>query len=280
MSVRWRIIDAGAMGPYSNMAFDEALLRGYRWHSSPPTLRIYRWSRPSLSLGYSQRPERELDIDLCRKMSIPYVRRITGGGIILHGNELTYSLIGRKEELGITSRVAASYKIICRFLIAFYDSLGIKAGFACDASLDEDLGRPSALCFAAKEKYDIVVGGRKIGGNAQKRSGEIVFQHGSIPLNFDSGRASSFLRIKESPGCESGALCLPEILGEDMDAQEMAKALKSAFINSFDVLAAPGGLSDAEAEIFTALREVKYESANWNYSGIDTMAMSQHAARQ
>ena len=269
MNPSWRIIDTGALEPAENMAFDEAILRGYERRSSPPTLRIYGWKEPGLSVGYSQDPARELDMELCRKRSMPFVRRITGGGIVLHGNELTYSLVCSKADLNIPARVLSSYKIVSSFLIAFYRTLGIKAAFACDVVKDEVLSAPSAICFAAKEKYDIVLGGRKIGGSAQKRTRGVMFQHGSIPFNFDKGRASSFSRVKPPRGGEGDAVSLEDALGRGVSAPEMSKALIKAFIGSFDVRAEAGGLSDEEEEYFTKLKAIKYESPDWNLNRID-----------
>ena len=269
MSASWRVIDTGALDPAANMAFDEAILQGYERHSSPPTLRIYGWKEPGLSLGYSQDPSEELDIGLCRKASMPFVRRITGGGIILHGNELTYSLVCSKADLNIPARISSSYKIISSFLIAFYNALGIKAEFACDAVKDQALSLPSTLCFAAKEKYDIVSNGRKIGGSAQKRLRGVIFQHGSVPFNFDRGRASSFLRAKPAGGGEYDAACLEEILGRGVSAAEVSRIMIKAFIESFGVKAEACGLSGAEEKCFTKLKAVKYESAVWNFNRID-----------
>ncbi|MCX5678419.1 MAG: lipoate--protein ligase family protein [Candidatus Omnitrophica bacterium] len=271
MSVSWRIIDTGPMDPAANMAFDEAILQGYQCHSSPPTLRIYGWKNPGLSLGYSQDPEQELDIEFCRKVSMPFVRRITGGGIILHGNELTYSLVCSKSDLSIPAHVLSSYKIISSFLIAFYNALGIKARFACDVVKNETLSEPSAICFAAKEKYDIVSGGRKIGGSAQKRTRGVIFQHGSIPFNFDRGRALSFSRAELPRGSEYDAVCLEEVLGRGVNAADMSKVMIRAFTESFDIRAEVGGLSSAEEECFSKLKTMKYESSDWNFNRIDRL---------
>jgi len=269
MNAFWRIIDTGALDPAANMAFDEAILQGYQRHSSPPTLRIYGWKEPGLSLGYSQDPSEELDVGLCRRRSMPFVRRITGGGIILHGNELTYSLVCSKADLNIPARILSSYKIVSSFLIAFYNALGIKAKFACDTARDEALSLPSTLCFAAKEKYDIVSDGRKIGGSAQKRTRGVIFQHGSVPFNFDKGRASSFLRVKSPGSGEYDAACLEEILGRDVSAADVSRIMIKAFMESFDVKIKACGLSGAEEECFTKLKAVKYESPDWNFNRID-----------
>jgi len=269
MSAPWRIIETGALEPSANMAFDEAILRGYQRHCSPPTLRIYGWKRPGISLGYSQNPKDDLDIELCRKKSMPFVRRITGGGIILHNNEITYSLVCSKEDLGLPGHVSASYKIISSFLIAFYSALGIKAEFACDAPACGTLGIVSALCFAAKEKYDIVSNGRKIGGSAQKRSRGVIFQHGSIPLSFDGVRASSFLRVKAPDTGEDGATCLEELRSRYVRPQELSQLLIKSFMKSFNVKAETLQLSDAEERSFVELKRLKYESADWNLNRID-----------
>jgi lipoyl(octanoyl) transferase len=257
MSARWRIIDTGPQGPFANMALDEALLLGYELHDSPPTLRIYGWQPTAISIGYSQDPQAILDADLVRKESMQFVRRITGGGIIMHGDEITYSLVCSKSDLDIPARVVSSYKMICSFLISFYKTLGIDASFACDANSEETLGIPSALCFAAKEKYDITVNGRKIGGSAQKRLKNVIFQHGSIPI----GRVN----IKE-------AASLEDILGRRPDIKELSRLLQESFVKTFKIEVQQGELSNAERSIFLELKTHKYETRDWNYNRIDRAA--------
>lgn len=267
MDGRWRIIDTGPQDPFTNMAFDEAILRGYELHSPQPTLRIYGWKPSSLSIGISQDPEETLDMESLQRDSMPFVRRITGGGMILHADEITYSLVCSKKDLDIPARVVSSYKIICSFLIAFYKSLGIEAKFASDLDSSEELGRPSALCFAAKEKYDIVVDGRKIGGNAQKRSKDLIFQHGSIPIGIDMRKASSLLN-KDRQSVDLGdSTSLEEILGRRPELPELSEVLIRSFIGTFDVRAFAGKLTDEEHEIFMNLRKSKYETRDWNYEG-------------
>ncbi|MFH1189189.1 MAG: lipoate--protein ligase family protein [Candidatus Omnitrophota bacterium] len=270
MMTRWRVIETGALDPFANMALDEAILRGYQRLGSPPTLRVYGWQRPSLTLGYSQDPARDLDIEHCRKMSVPFVRRITGGGIILHASELTYSLICSKEDLRIPDGpIASSYRAICSFLISFYKALGIDARFACDDPKYKAHRGVSSLCFAAREKYDIVSGGRKIGGSAQKRSRGAVFQHGSIPLRPGPYKASSFLRSKTPMGCEGRPACLEDLLGTGVNEAGLSRALIEAFAGSFEVEMETSRLSGAEEDTFRELKALKYESDDWNYNRID-----------
>jgi len=271
MRVRWRIIDTGSADPFTNMAFDETLLRGYSLHASPPTLRLYGWQPAALSLGYSQDAEYELDLEFCRRAGLPFVRRITGGGIIRHSNELTYSLVCSKEDLGIPEHVLSSYKTISSFLIEFYKRLGLDAKFACDASPGEKLGSASALCFASKEKYDIVVDGRKIGGSAQKRCRDVTFQHGSIPIAGGALEDLSFLRNKKAASTAEPA-SLEELLNRKVNAAELSGSLIESFKTTFGVTVEAGRLSAGEEKMFKDLKARKYESREWNFDRIDVTA--------
>jgi lipoate-protein ligase A len=87
----WRLIDSGPGDAFYNMALDEAIATGVRKGAAAPTLRLYGWDRPSLTLGCFQKTA-DINIEYCRSHDIPVVRRPTGGRAILHGDELTYSL--------------------------------------------------------------------------------------------------------------------------------------------------------------------------------------------
>ena len=85
MSEAWRCIDHPPSGAAWNMAVDEAILLSALDGSAPPTVRFFQWERPSITFGYMLRVERELNIDLCRERQVPFIRRITGGGVVFHG---------------------------------------------------------------------------------------------------------------------------------------------------------------------------------------------------
>nr|HPM42727.1 lipoate--protein ligase family protein [Candidatus Omnitrophota bacterium] len=272
MPPSWRIIQTGAADAFTNMAVDEAILRGYRCGFSPPTLRIYSWKSPSLTLGYSQDAGSALDVEFCRSNSVPFVRRITGGGVILHDREITYSLVCSKGDLGLTDGVECSYKAIASFLVSFYKRLGLDAMFACDYFKETQLGLPSALCFAAKEKYDILVGGKKIGGSAQKRSKDLIFQHGSIPIRLDMERANAFTRSKDNIASLEGATCLEELLGSNIGVACASNILAKSFADSFGLEIFGSVLYEAEDIIAMNLRALKYESPEWNFERIDKTA--------
>ena len=150
-----------------NMAVDEALLET----AASPTLRFYRWRGPALSFGYfgsyadvaDQRGDREI------------VRRWTGGGVVPHGDDLTYSVI-----------IPASHPFFARSSLAIYSDLhdairgalkanGIEATLANSAS-----PRVSDNCFANAVRADVISEGRKIAGAAHRRSRAGLLHQGSI----------------------------------------------------------------------------------------------------
>ncbi len=166
------------------MAVDEKIFFRYL-KDGIPVFRIYSWQTPSFTYGFAQKPEREMNMNECTKDGVNFAKRMTGGGILFHHNEITYSLVCSKEDIGEEKEVFVSYRKICAFLIAFYQSLGLKPTFACEVDNFIDNLAAHPLCSASHEKYDIVINGKKIGGNAQKRNRQAVFQHGSIPIGLD-----------------------------------------------------------------------------------------------
>src|SRR5690349_2409527 len=90
---KWRWIDSGEGGAAWNMALDEAILDAVVECISPPTIRLYRWELPAISIGKFQQEARGLDIEACSKLGIPVVRRITGGRAVLHGSDQTLAMM-------------------------------------------------------------------------------------------------------------------------------------------------------------------------------------------
>jgi lipoate-protein ligase A len=150
-----------------NMAVDEALLE----QTAHPLLRFYRWLRPSISFGYFGRyaevaPESERS---------DIVRRWTGGGIVPHGDDLTYSIIiprtGSFFQRSSLEIYAAVHDAICRALQAN----GVEALLANDAA-----PKISDACFANAVRSDVMSGGQKIAGAAHRRSRAGLLHQGSI----------------------------------------------------------------------------------------------------
>lgn len=264
---KWRLIDTGPLDGPANMAIDEALLLNFDPVKSQPVLRLYGWQPSALSLGRFQPAAEVLDLDRCATANVPVVRRITGGGVIYHGDELTYSLVCAPQQIPAAASVKASFRVLTSFLLRFYQALGLDASYAVDHfSAATSLWERTDFCFAGKENYDILINGKKLGGNAQRRMRSAIFQHGSIPLRNSVATGLGFLR-KRPVGVEGKTTCLEE-LGVVVDSLRLKQALVAAFAEVLSGPLAEGGLTAAEAEAAGRLREQKYRNDGWQREGV------------
>jgi len=243
------------------MAKDEAIFLSYR-QNKLPTLRIYTWRTLGISLGYRQQATAILNLNTCRIHNIPIVRRITGGGAILHHKELTYSLVCNVHDLSLPRNVKNSYRILNAFLIHFYRNLGLKTYFA-DEVFSNTTSRPDNFCFLSCEPLDIVAEGRKIGGNAQRRSKDIIFQQGSIPLTIEWDTVFSLFKTADE-SLQNKTVSLNQLLHREGRLTTLCYKLMDSFINTFTLDYTISKLTETEKNLLTSLILSKYSKNSWN----------------
>jgi lipoate-protein ligase A len=227
----WRVIVSGPADPVNNMAVDEALFAEYELRRQP-VLRLYGWNPAGISIGVNQREDDAVYVECCRESGVPVVKRVTGGNAIFHDDELTYCVVCSVEDIGRPQGIKESYRRLCSPIVAFYESLGLRACFSRDDPRYLDFRRKSAFCFAAWEEYDILVNGRKIGGNAQKRRRDVILQHGSIPLSLDFDRIRFFCRGVPD-NAEGSITSLNELTRRRWTWTEAKESLLIAFLDMF-----------------------------------------------
>jgi len=257
----WQLIVEPEPLPGSwNMAVDEHLLR--LAGSSPRTfLRFYRWERPTASLGYSQDASRVVDVDFCRAHDIDIVRRMTGGKLVLHDREVTYSLASADVSI-FTETLRESYRLISRALLAGLARLGITARLA--ETSPPAYVRSTMPCFAFPARDEIEIGGRKIVGSAQKRNGPLFLQHGSILLETDEALLAAVSRPGES--AESlGMTSISEYLGRPVDFDAAVGPLVQGFADFFGAGFDRFALGPADREAARLIQASKYASDEWTF---------------
>ena len=263
--VPWRLIDTGPLDGAANMALDEALLACFDPETSRPLLRIYGWEPPALSLGRFQKAGEVLDRERCIRARVPVVRRITGGGVIYHAGELTYSIVCTPRQVSAAASIRESFRLLTSFLIRFYDKLGLDARYAVDHfPAGTKLGERTPFCFAGKESYDIMIEGKKIGGNAQRRLKDVIFQHGSIPIVNYAAFGAGFLR-EPLAGIEGTAGALHDF-GVSVGQLESKKLLLEAFIDTHASVLEEEALTARERTTAASLA-LKHASAAWAWEG-------------
>ena len=180
MTYQWRFIDSPKLSAKANMDLDKSLFDNF---DGTPIFRLYSWEENSFTIGRFQKKD---NID---KFGTSFARRITGGGLLLHGFDISYTIIIPISYLGGKS-VKESYEYLCSFLLHFYKKLGLHVEYAKDIMAD-NLSK-SFFCQEGFEAYDMICQNKKIGGNAQRRTKDIIFQHGSIPIKNDKREFSGY----------------------------------------------------------------------------------------
>ena len=256
----WRLLVTEPADGATNMAIDEALWRGLREGTSPPTVRFFAWEPPTVSLGYGQPIGRDVDVEACRRLGVGLVRRPTGGSAIYHDGperELTYCVTAATDDLGTSADLLETYHWIARALVRGLRTLGAPAEIVAVS----DAGPIPAFCFARSGRYEIEVGGRKLVGSAQRRHGRHLLQHGSVLLGVDAPRLRALFPTTPDP--LATLTTLEAALGHRPKFDDVAAALAAAFESEHGLRLAPGGLGPAEAARVETLAREKYATDAW-----------------
>jgi lipoate-protein ligase A len=261
--MNWRLIDSGYCDAAYNMALDEAIAISVRNREAPPTLRLYGWEVPSVSLGSFQKIT-DIDIEYCINNNIPVVRRPTGGRGILHGDELTYSFSARNEGV-FSGGLLETYR---RLSVAFQSALnkiGLNASMKVVRESGANLTR-SPLCFKSTSYGEISLDGRKLIGSAQKRWNNGFLQQGSIPYCINYEKITSVFKISTPilQYSKQEIIGLKELIA-GFDSECFKKAIKSAFEKTFDITFADSHPSPHEQELALLLLSWKYRHPRWTH---------------
>jgi lipoyl(octanoyl) transferase len=199
---------------------------------APPTLRLYRWSPPAVSLGRFQ-PDDDVDRDACVRLGVDVVRRPTGGKALLHGGDLTYA-VALPRPPGRAGSVRAVYELLAGALITGLAELGVAAAVA-----RHDGPGTGPVCFAAQQGADLRVGERKLCGSAQTRTTAAVLQHGSILLRRLPFDETDLLLPPGDRRVLHAVTATLEELGAPTEPERVGGALVHGFRQALDVQFSP-----------------------------------------
>lgn len=240
------IVDPPASGTW-NMAVDQALLESAE-SQGQTTFRIYYWEPATVSLGYFQRfDQRNQHV---ASIDCPLVRRKTGGGAIIHDQEITYSLCVPSTERW-SSKNKQLYDLVHQSLIDLLEEFGINAHLFDDAKENsiESASKDPFLCFQRRANGDLILGKYKIGGSAQRRLKKSLLQHGSILLE-----RSEF--APELPG-------IADLVDSFPGRVEFVGRWIERLSNDLQIELHPAQLLEAENELANEL-ESSFQSSQWN----------------
>lgn len=254
MTENWRLLDTSLNDAFYNMALDEAILIARSRNLVPNTIRFFRWQPSAVSIGYFQSMRNEVDIPACDRDGIQYVRRHTGGGAVYHDRdgELTYSMLIDANHRLISTDFQKTYRTLCSGLELGLKKLNIPAEF--------------------KPINDIVVGAKKISGNAQTRKRGIVHQHGTVLREVDPNLMFTALKVpnekirhKMIKTVQERVTSVNKILNKEVNFQQLKNAFIKGFQRTFGINLILGEVTRFEEKLAQKLKEEKYHTKQWNF---------------
>lgn len=225
MNPVWRLILDPALDGGLNMALDLAAQTARQAGIVPPTLRLYRWARPTVTLGRFQ-SDAEVDLEAARRRGCDVVRRQTGGRGVLHSDEVTYSVTASVCD-GIPRGVTASYRLLSQALADAYRALGAEAV----VGQGQCRGGRSSACYLTSTRADLAFAGRKLSGSAQVWTGDTLLQHGSVVRSRDVQVEAEVLRLDDDDrdALLARTVTLADLVQPVPDHTAIEAALVSAF---------------------------------------------------
>ncbi|MCE2451861.1 MAG: lipoate--protein ligase family protein [Nitrospinae bacterium] len=265
-----RFLNTGESTAAWNMAVDELLFESCQAHlregrppgEAPFTFRVYAWSPPAISLGRGQAAGRDIFLERLADEGIEICRRLTGGRAVLHDCELTYSITGPQALLG--DAIEETYHRISRGLAEGLAALGAQVELAPPSG---SAYASQGSCFATASVWELAIGGKKVVGSAQCREGGAVLQHGSVLFRSSEERLAGLLKprkgVERMPSRQVHAIGLWEVLGKEIQFDDVADALRAGLEKVLGFRFSPGTLSDIEIVRVLEISDARYENREW-----------------
>jgi lipoate-protein ligase A len=245
-SIPWRLIVDGDLPGSHNMARDVAILEAVSEGDSPPTLRLYGWDPPCLTLGRHQGSD-AADLDFCRRESINVVRRPTGGRALLHHLELTYAVAAQLGKGPLPRGLQDAYRLICGALVQAMRALGVEAELT-GGDVNPQLPGPRSTvpCFEAPAGGEVVVRGRKLIGSAMRAHAGTILQHGAILLDWDGRLQAGAMGLPDDSNLRPHVTTLTAELGRRIPREVLETSLVEVFAAELGIRFEAGQPSNGE----------------------------------
>ncbi len=272
--MNWRFIINKPMSASENMAIDEAIMTALSHGKAQPTIRFYDWIVPTLSFGYHQNAEKEIDFQEVHKKRYDFIRRPTGGRMVLHKNEVTYSVIAPIQGR-LSGNFSNSYREISFALADGLRKMGISEVELEKGEISPHLQRQASNpCFSSSSRYEIKFQNKKIIGSAQVRKNNVLLQHGSILLNENQAEIADFIPNLEKEKkkklkifLNKKTIAINQILEKKITFASAVKYFQESFRRNWngDDFIISENITSYEQNIAIDLAKNKYEKDSWNF---------------
>lgn len=260
----FRFINSGRLAAANNMAIDEALSNSLARQRDFAYLRLYQWAPASLSFGYNQNVDKHIDVSLARQQGYGLVKRMSGGKMVFHNDELTFSLGFTAEQIVAHLRKSATFLEMFIFaiepLLLALNQVGVPARFSSPRETRQH-SLNNLHCYAAAAGHSIFAGEKKLIGAAGIFRHNCLVIHGSIPITGTFPVAEIF-KSNSPPNADVHMASLSEYLGEEKIAN-LPDIIANCFAQHSGLPLVLDSLTKVEVEMADILAEKKYSDLSW-----------------
>jgi lipoate-protein ligase A len=188
VGMAWNILETKAASAEENMRLDALLLENLGSHERP-ILHLYEWEKESITYGYFVRPEELLNLAESEKKGLDLARRPTGGGVVFHLWDLAFSVLVPAKSPLFSTNTLDNYNLVNRVVkevVKEFIGMSGEVGLTDDDAPFEDQDC-TYFCMARPTKYDVMLGGKKIAGAAQRKTKDGFLHQGTIALMSPDG---------------------------------------------------------------------------------------------
>lgn len=236
----WRLLDYSSPNPWMNLAIDEAILRERLEEKVPNTFRLWQHP-PVVSAGHLVKIDKEVNLELCRKLGVPVIRRLSGGGVLyLDKGSVQCSVICNEDFTAELKDIDKSYRFLSEGILKAFKLLGLEAEY--------------------KPINDIMVNGKKVSGSAQQRLYNMLLYHATISVDVDLSFLDRLIRIPAEKLREKGVGNVSDLVttlrresGRNIRVEEVKAALIEGYRKTFDVEFEAADLTENERELAAEL---------------------------
>ncbi len=259
----WRLINTEQNNAAMNMAVDEAMLLTQK-ASLQPTLRFYDWLHPAFSFGYFQRISEEVNLKACAANGIELVRRMTGGGTVIHGWDVTYTIIVPHGSGLFPKDISAAYCAISDCLINGLQRLGIEVAHQTEKPVAN--GAPN-ICLTNPAQYDTLLNGKKIAGVSQRRNQVGVMYQGYIALDLPPSDVLVLAsrRVSFDQVAAGKSTAINQCRFVPIHRQQLEDAVAVGFQETLGIQFVKAEPFPEEIETAESLAQTKYGTAEWTF---------------
>ena len=273
----WVYFDTEENTAAFNMAMDEAFAEAIIKNPALSVIRTYSWKPKAISIGYFQNAIRDFNIDKIKKSKIDFVRRTTGGRAVFHANEFTYSTVSHIDNTLLGNNLRDTYNVIGLAILKALHMSGFSKLELKKINTSDNISKTVKPCFSSTGRYEIVYKNKKIVGSAQKRTRNIIQQHGSILLGNEHLKIIDFMNISDTEKkiqkkiLMENSTSLSNIVKREIFYKELSAVFVKGFEETFKQKIKSPPLPQNIIKRTLELAKTKYSSPEWNFKTITSL---------